>query len=151
MSFAEDIKARLVSLQIDDRVRRLVDSLAPVIARDARAALEGYYRRWLDLPRFREYAEKHAAKTALRQSAYQSDLFSTAFGEAYESKLRAILADEATAGFGVRIHLAAATIAAQTAFREIGRRSWWSGRRAARDCEAIMRFIVVDALNALQV
>lgn len=53
MSFAEDIKARLVSLQIDDRVQRLAASLTPVIARDARAALQRYYRPWLDLPRFR--------------------------------------------------------------------------------------------------
>jgi len=151
MSFADDIKARLVSLQIDEGARNLVKSLKQVVARDAGAALDAYYRRWLDLPRFREYAQQHADKTAKRQSEFHSELFSAGFDDAYEARLRTVLGHEAAAGFGVRIHLAASTIAAQVAFQEIGRRSWWSGRRAARDCEAIMRFIVVDALNALQI
>ncbi len=151
MSFTDDIKARLAALEIDSRAGMLVASLQSVVAREARAALDAYYRRWLDLPRFRTYAEQHADTTAQRQSEFHVELFSKGFDPQYEAKLRSIVTHEAAAGFGVRIHLAASTVAAHVAFKAIGRRSWWSGRRAARDCEAIMRFIVVDALNALQI
>lgn len=151
MAFADDIKARLVSLEIDQRVAAIVNDLGPVVARDARAALDAYYRKWRELPKFQDYAAKHAEMTAQRQSEFHAALFASAFDDAYEARLRDVLAFEVSAGFGVRIHLAASTIAARVAFRTIGQRSRWSGPRVASECEAIMRFIVVDALNALQI
>ncbi|WP_082359014.1 methyl-accepting chemotaxis protein [Bosea sp. AAP35] len=150
MDFRSDTEARLIALNIDARTLDVVRSLAPAVKRGALAALAGYYSRWLVLPKFRGYAKTYGDSTAACQSEFHGALFADAFDEGYEERLRNLLELEKSAGFGVRIHLAAATIAARVAFDEIGRRSWWSGRRAARQCEAVMRLIVVDGLNALQ-
>ncbi len=150
MSFEQDMHSRTISLDIDDRVRATVRSVQPAIRAHGLAGIRAYFDRWSRLPGFRKYAEEHAQHVSAEQHAFHVAAFSGQSDAAYVKHLREIIALETSAGFGVRLHLATIAWASRAAFQAAGKACWWSGKLAAEKCEAIFRYIVFDALNALQ-
>jgi methyl-accepting chemotaxis protein len=149
MSFEVDVESRNTAFELDDGVFQAVRDLLPIVERDVEAVLAAYYASWDALPGFKEVDHSERAAYVRFQSDYYKDIVREGMGPAYLPKLRNISERELRHGFGPRIRLATGAILAAHLFREIGRQNRWSGRQAARRCEAVLRFITVDALNAM--
>ena len=149
MSFENDLKSRKHTFSIDEGVASIVRDLRPLVARDARRVLAEYYGRWQGLPGFHDIAEKHAADFIEFQSDFFVRVFDGTMDEAYIRALRVTVAREAVSGFGPRMRLATAVTLAAHLFGEIGKQHRWSGPTVARKCGALMRYVTVDALNAM--
>jgi methyl-accepting chemotaxis protein len=149
MSFEVDVESRNTAFGLDDGVFAAVRELLPAVARDAEACLAAYYASWDKLPGFKEVDHSERAAYVRMQSDYYVEIFRDGMGPAYLSRLRAISERELRHGFGPRIRLATGAILATQLFKEIGRQNRWSGREATRRCEAVLRFLTVDALNAM--
>ncbi|MBV9076313.1 MAG: hypothetical protein JO048_02375 [Methylobacteriaceae bacterium] len=149
MSFEDDVRSRLIALRIGPDVARLTHLALEIGGHTIRPALEAYYGSWRELPRFAPIYAAHGDKVIEAQASYFRSLLASEMDAAYLERLRAVVACERETGLGVRIHLAAATRVGSALFEVLGRRHRWSGIAAARACDAVFRYMVVDALNAL--
>ncbi|WP_293865198.1 methyl-accepting chemotaxis protein [uncultured Alsobacter sp.] len=151
MTFENDLASRKHTFSIDDEVTALVRDMRPVVSRDVRRVLSDYYATWRGLPGFHEFAELHANEFVEFQSDFFVKMFDGTMDEHYVRALRDTVARESVGRFGPRIRLATAVVLAGHLFGEIGRRNRWSGRTVARKCSALMRYVAVDALNAMAI
>ena len=110
-----------------------------VVAERGRAALQGYYDRWRELPVFAELYRRHAAEIVDAESGYYDRLFSGEMDRDYEKRVDAIVEVEGRSEMGARVHLGAATTILSVVFAEIGRRHRWSGPACASACAAVLR------------
>ena len=149
MSFEDDLAARKKTFFIDEETKNLVRSLKDHADRDARAVFEHYYANWHGLSSFHDFAVGHATEFSEFQASYFAGIFSGEMDEAYVARLREISERETQSGFGPRIHLGCGIHLASHLFAELGRRNRWSGPRTAAACGRLMRYITVDALNAI--
>jgi methyl-accepting chemotaxis protein len=147
-SYEVDLQSRRRALNVTSEVDALVASLAERAAMRVRPALQAYLDSWNDLPGFGAVIREHGPTLLEAEATYFTELFSREMDRGYLERLRAVHNQERATGFGVRVHLGAAAHVASVLFDEIGRRHRWSGRATARDCGALMRFLVVDCLNA---
>jgi methyl-accepting chemotaxis protein len=150
MTFETDLRTRLSALNITEADKALVRSLKASVALQARQALDAMYRTVDGRPGVGERVGAQADQFIERQSAYYADLFAGEMEEDYLVNLADIVEMEARAQVGTRLHLTSATVVLAALFEEIGRRHSWSGRKAARACNAAMRWVMADALNAAQ-
>ncbi|MCZ8108082.1 MAG: methyl-accepting chemotaxis protein [Burkholderiales bacterium] len=149
MSFEDDLAARKTTFFIDDATTALVRSLKEQAGRDAQKVFSSYYATWKGLANFDAFATGPAEEFATFQARYFADIFDGEMGERYVARLRVTGARELRSGFGPRIHLACGIHLAGHLFDELGRRHRWSGPKTADACRKLMRFITVDALNAI--
>ena len=147
-SYEVDLQSRRKALGITPEVDRLVLSLGGSAAARVRPALESYLHVWGELPGFAEVVRRHGSELLDAEARYFTDLFSGEMDRVYLERLRSIHSTEHATGFGVRVHLGAAGRVGSALFEELGRRHRWSGPAAARDCAALLRYLVVDCLNA---
>ncbi len=149
MSFEDDLASRKKTFFIDADTTALVRSLKDTVARDAEAIFSTYYANWRGLNNFHEFAVDHANEFTAFQARYFADIFDGEMDERYVARLRETGARELQSGYGPRIHLACGVHLTSHLFEEIGRRHRWSGPKATAACAKLMRFIAVDALNAI--
>lgn len=150
MAFDVDVRARLAAMEVTPSTAELARDLAPGAAERIRPALQAYYSRWRDLPGYNPALEGRDRQLAEEQAAFIEALLAGQMDEDYRVRLDRLFALETVTGFGVRVHLGAAAQALIVLFEEIGRRRRWSGRGAAADCAALLRYVMVDCLNTFQ-
>jgi len=149
MSFESDLQSRRKAFFVDDKVVAVVRDLQPIVERDAARVLNDYYDGWRELPGFSDFAARHQRDYVGFQSRYYIDMFDGAMDSAYIERLRSTIAKEMRDGYGPRIRLATAATLAAHLFQHLGRRHRFSGPATAERCIALLRFITVDALNAM--
>jgi methyl-accepting chemotaxis protein len=123
-------------------------SLGPSAAAQVGPALTAYLESWQDLPGFGTVIREQGRELLEAEAAYFTELFAREMDRVYLERLRSIHTIERATGFGVRVHLGAAGHVGSVLFEEIGRRHRWSGPATARHCAALLRYLVVDCLNA---
>jgi methyl-accepting chemotaxis protein len=151
MSFLDDLRSRQKAFAIDDRTAAIVRGMQPLVARDVDGVLRGYYESWNSLPGFSDFAERHADSYVGFQSDYYTRMFDGRMDEAYVARLHETIGREMRDGYGPRIRLATAVKLSVHLFDLIGRQHRFSGRRVADECAAVIRYVAVDALNAMAV
>ena len=147
-SYESDLRSRRQALNVTEEVDHLVVSLAGRAAVRVRPALESYFAVWQRLPGFDAIVRNQGAQLLEAEASYFTALFEGEMDRAYLERLRNIHQVERATGFGVRVHLGAAGRVGSVMFEEIGRRHRWSGQTAATHCAALLRYLVVDCLNA---
>ena len=147
-SYEVDLQSRRKALGVTPEVDRLVLSLAAAAAARVRPALESYLDVWKELPGFDVVVRERGTELLDAEAGYFAEMFAGEMDRAYLERLRSIHKTEQATGFGVRVHLGAAGRVGSALFEELGRRHRWSGPAAARDCAALLRYLVVDCLNA---
>ncbi|WP_158266707.1 methyl-accepting chemotaxis protein [Alsobacter soli] len=151
MSFLNDLRSRQKAFAIDEATGAIIREMQPIVRRDGAAVLKAYYATWRDLPGFDGFAEKNAQDYVSFQSRYYAEMFNGAMDAAYVERLRETIGREMRDGYGPRIRLASATALSAHLFDEIGRLHPFSGRKVARKCAALMRYVAVDSLNAMAI
>ncbi len=136
---------------IDQATRELVRSLQPSALRDAEMVFRRYYENWKGLSSFHDFAIGPRGEFTAFQSRYFGEILDGEMGERYVALLWKRRRGEMKVGLRPRastspcgIHLAAHL------FAELGRRHRWSGPRTAEACQQLMRYVAVDALNAMR-
>ncbi len=149
MSFETDLRSQLHALEVTPEALRVVLSLRDVVGARCRPVLERYYGSWQNLAFFRDLYREHGAELIEAQTDFFQQLFSGEMDDRYVERLRVLVKVEEDA-VGIRIHLAAMAPLLCVLFDELGRRNRWSGPKAAEACAQLLRFVVVDVLNAFQ-
>ncbi len=149
MSFDHDVRSRLVSLEVTPDLAGRVHDLQAIVREVARPALKRYYAASRGHPGFDQFLRTDGDAIVDAQADFFEHLFAHDMNDAYVAKLREVVRREEGTGFGVRIHIGAMANLLCAVFDEVGRRHRWSGPASARHCGDVLRFAVVDVLNAL--
>jgi methyl-accepting chemotaxis protein len=149
MSFETDLESRKSAFFVDDELMNVIRKLQPVVAKDSERVLKQYYATWDNLSGFQDVDREERQRFAVLQSEYYTQIFEFGMDENYLARLKVISREELWRGFGPRIRLATGSTLAAHLYGVIGRRHRFSVEEASRKCTAVLRFITVDALNAM--
>lgn len=142
-------QSRFLIFGVDDQTLALARWLAPAIQRDFAAGYALHCEKLLDHPLMREASLEHRAELVRTLGEHTRNLFETGFGEAYVASLRASSQILADTPFGARAHAVMSLVVMRSAFREIGKRHSYSGRRTARECVRLAEMLTLDLVGGI--
>lgn len=151
MSFLDDLRSRQKAFSLNRESEAIIRGLRSVVERDGPSVLRAYYATWRDLPGFDSFAERYAETYVAFQSRYYGEMFDGNMDDAYVGRLKETIGREMRDGYGPRIRLASAVALSAHLFDHIGAHHVFSGRKVAQKCAAVMRYVAVDALNAMAI
>ena len=149
MDFQTIVDARGDLQRMTPDVIQLVASLRDVVRQRGVQAFRDYYEPWRGSAIFDSFHRDHSSAMSVAEGTYFAELFSGRMDGAYIERLDAIVERENETGIGPRLHLGGVSVVLELVFAEIGRRRRWSGPACAKDCADVVRFVIVDALNAI--
>ncbi len=144
------IQQRLERFRITPEVIAMVRSLEDIAAARCRPVLDDYYASWM---KDAAMAEQFGPKVDLiveEQGRYFAALFDGRMDARYVERLRSVVELEETSVTGVRMHLSATNIILCDIIRHVGQLHRWSGPRTAEVCAALLGYLNVDTMNAVQ-
>ncbi|MFO1149579.1 MAG: methyl-accepting chemotaxis protein [Alsobacter sp.] len=142
--------SRLALYGIDEPVRALARSVAPLLARELDDAIRVTLRRASEystviadilLPNFEEIVAC--------EKAHLGQLFAAEFDEAYFAALESSIAVLNRLGLGARIPLSILAHLTDRLFREVARRHALRPTRATEDCSRLNRLMMFDLANMI--
>jgi methyl-accepting chemotaxis protein len=146
----EDVNRRAVALHVDDGTLVLARKLATCIEGAFADRLRGHGGELAQLSGYDDYLTRFDQDMIALTERHYVSLFRNGFGPGYIESAIALGECEAATTFDVRARLGKVLLLCELAFEHIGRRKWFSGRRATEACLKLVPLLIADFGNAVQ-